>query len=182
MKPYLLPVVVSLSVIFGTACDFDLALPEPTTPPVHALTREPASISRATATGAATAAPTTLPSDYDATVLVVTQALGGSNASGLAAWLATEVALAPRRSGLASETVTQAAALGWLNAHWGGNHTVLEKQFVEHFVSIELVTDGWTKIAPIENGVVELHLHRYNAQGLGDPLGGRWRMDTILYE
>jgi hypothetical protein len=70
----------------------------------------------------------------------------------------------------------------WLNAHWGGRHTVVSKQFVEHFVGIKLVTDGWARIAPVQNGVVELHLHRFNAQGQGDALGGRWRVDTILYD
>ena len=50
----------------------------------------------------------------------------------------------------------------------------------------KISTSAWalplTRPQKIENGVVELHLHRYNAQGLGDPLGGRWRVDTILYE
>jgi len=182
MKPLLIPALVSLCVIFTLACGFNLDAPEPATPTVRAITREPSPARTATPRVEATAAPAALPADFDVTIQALAQALGGSNANGLFAWLSNEVSLAQRPSALSSETLTHEAALSWLAARWRSRHTVVDKQFVGHFVSIELVTDGWARIAPVQNGVIELHLHRYNAQGQGNALGGRWRVDTILYD
>jgi hypothetical protein len=182
MKPLPILVLASLGLIFTLACRFDLSVPEPATLTVRALTSEPNPAWTITQRLEVTAAPAALPSDFDATVQSVAQALAGRGANGLSALLANEVSLAQRPGALIIETLSHDVALGWLAQRWGSRHTVAEKQFIEHFVSIELVTDGWARIAPVQQGVIELHLHRYNAQGQGDALGGRWRVDTILYE
>lgn len=180
MERFIAPGLASWLSIFSVACDLDSVLSEPAahTPraalPIASPTETPHS--------EVTSTPVALPADFDAILQAVTRALGGGNANGFSAWLANEVSFAPRPGVASTETLTPEVALARLNARWGGRHNIVEKQFVEHFVRIDLVTDGWAKIAPIQNGVIELHLHRCNLQGQGDRLGGRWRIATILYE
>ncbi|HET7375783.1 MAG TPA: hypothetical protein VFK30_03685, partial [Anaerolineae bacterium] len=70
----------------------------------------------------------------------------------------------------------------WLNQRWTAQLSIVSNNYVEHFVMIEIVTQGWSAITPMRTDRLTFHLHRYNAQGLGDSLNGLWRIDAILYQ
>ena len=77
--------------------------------------------------------------------------------------------------------MTRDSAANWLNQRWGKRRMVVSSDYVEHFVLIEIQTTGWMKIAPLEQGDIFFHLHRYGAQGQSDPLRGEWRLDGLFY-
>jgi hypothetical protein len=176
------PGLLALALLFGLARQLDSVWEEPATPPISAETRIQAPSPTTPAAKLVTVAAPRVPDDFDTTVQAVSDALRAPDAHGLSGWLAMEVSLGHRPDAAALELLKPESALTWLNVHRGGPHRVVEKQYVEHDVAIELVTDEWAKIAPIQNGIVELHLHRFNAQGSGEPLDGHWRIDTILFD
>ncbi len=78
--------------------------------------------------------------------------------------------------------IGQAEAIAWLNERWGSHRSIESNNYVEHFVMLEVDTQGWSIIAPMQIDRLVFHLHRYDANGRGDALNGAWRIDTILYQ
>ena len=128
------------------------------------------------------ALPPSTPQPIDAALDAVTRALSANDASKLTSLLLDKVLLAQGPDGNAGELVTRAAASAWLKARWGAQRSIASHDYIEHFVMLEITTQGWANLAPLEQGRINFHLHRYNAQGQGDALNGQWRIDAILYQ
>ncbi|MGB8647453.1 MAG: hypothetical protein WCF84_19615 [Anaerolineae bacterium] len=117
-----------------------------------------------------------------ATTQAVMRALQANDASMLTSLLLDNLFLAQGPNGDVGDVISRADAIKWLNAHWGANRQVASSDYVEHTVMVEIDTTGWARAAPLQNGSIVFHLHRYDAQGESDGLGGDWRIDTIIYQ
>lgn len=169
--------VILLCCLVLSGCSGGAATPilvthEPTTMP---------SVTRPVASLVATPPPRT--SQPVVTALdAVTRALAADDVASLTSLLLDQVLLAQGPAGDGGELVTRAEASAWLQARWGKQRSVTAHDYVEHFEMIEITTLGWTNLAPLGQGWINFHLHRYNAQGQGDALNGQWRIDAILYQ
>ncbi|MGE5139502.1 MAG: hypothetical protein ACM3JD_08585, partial [Rudaea sp.] len=70
---------------------------------------------------------------------------------------------------------------GWLKEHWRGKPVYAGENYVRDSGLLVLTTTGWAAGAPILEGTVLFHLHRYDAEGAMNDAGGTWKIDTILY-
>ncbi len=129
-----------------------------------------------------TTLPPGTPQPIDAALDAVTHALAADDAAPLTSLLLDQVLLALGPDGNVGGLVTRTEASAWLQARWGKQRSVSAHDYVEHFVMLEITTQGWVNLAPLEQGRINFHLHRYNAQGQGDALNGQWRIDAILYQ
>ena len=112
----------------------------------------------------------------------VTRALKADDAAVLAPLLLDQVLLAHGPDGNSGGLVKRDDAIAWLTARWSQQRAVTSHDYIEHFVLLEITTQGWANIAPLDNSRIIFHLHRYDAQGQGDALKGQWRIDAILYQ
>jgi len=122
------------------------------------------------------------PQPIDAALDAVTHALAADNAAPLTSLLLDQVLLARGPDGNVGELVTRAEASTWLQSRWGKQRRVATHDYVEHFVMLEITSQGWVNLAPLEQGRISFHMHRYNGQGQEDALNGQWRIDAILYQ
>src|SRR5215212_7764755 len=132
----------------------------------------------ATPTGLPTLEPLPTAQTIDTAVAMLQRALQASDPGGLQSLLGNEILLD-------GALIDRDAAGQWLAARWGPADTsrsVVGWQYVEHFVLLEVQTTGWVAVAPGQTDTITFHLHRYNAEGRGDPLTGKWRIDAIFYE
>ncbi len=129
-----------------------------------------------------TTLPSSTPQPTDDALDAITRALSANNESRLTSLLLDQVLLAQAPAGNVGALVTRAGASAWLKARWGEQRSVTAHDYIEHFVMLEITTQGWADLAPLEHGRIIFHLHRYNAQGQGDALNGQWRIDAILYQ
>ena len=86
--------------------------------------------------------------------------------------------------GTTSQMLSREAAFQWLAARWGTGmaHEVTTTNYVEHFVLLEVNISGWVRIGDVTSEVITFNLHRYDDNGKGDALGGRWRIDAIFFQ
>ena len=122
------------------------------------------------------------PQPIDAALDAVTHALAADDAAPLTSLLLDQVLLARGPDGNVGELVTRAEASAWLQARWGKQRSVEAHDYVEHFELLEITSQGWVNLAPLEQGRIRFHLHRYTAQEQGDALSGQWRIDAILFQ
>ncbi len=124
------------------------------------------------ASPAATLPPST-PQPIEDALNAVNRTLEADDVSKLASLLLEQVLLAQGPDGNAGAQITRAEASTWLKARWGKQRGVTAHDDVEHFVMLEITTQGWANVAPLEQGRIIFHLHRYNAQGQEDALNGQ---------
>ncbi len=122
------------------------------------------------------------PQPIDAALDAVTHAMAADDATPLTSLLLEQVLLARGPAGDGGVLVTRAEASTWLQARWGKQRSIVSHDYVEHFEMLEITSQGWANLAPLEQGRIIFHLHRYNARGQGDTLNGQWRIDAILYQ
>ena len=129
-----------------------------------------------------TPTPLATPQPIEAAVETVTRALQSNDATVLAPLLLDQVLLARGPDGSIGGMIKSEDAIAWLTARWGKQRSVTAREYVEHFVMLEITTQGWANVAPLEQGRIIFHLHRYNAHEQEDALNGQWRIDAILYQ
>lgn len=137
---------------------------------------------RSTVSPIAPPMPRSTPQTIESAVAQVTRDLQADDAASLQALLLDQVYLAVEPDTGIGSLIERETALKWLNQRWGAQLSIVSNNYVEHFVMIEIVTQGWSAITPMQTDRLTFHLHRYNAQGLGDALNGLWRIDAILYQ
>jgi hypothetical protein len=137
---------------------------------------------RPTPVPTATPLPLSTPQPIEAAVETVTRALQSNDATALAPLFGDQILVAEGPDGNIGGLVQRDDAIAWLTTRWGQQRAVESNEYIEHFVLLEITTQGWAKVAPLDNGRIIFHLHRYDAQGRGDALNGQWRIDAILYQ
>lgn len=135
-----------------------------------------------TPTVPATVAAVVTPEDVSKGMEELTRALNGPDPSGMAPLFANEVWLAEGPAGDVGQAISRNDALKWLAARWGKKRTLDSLEYVEHYIALDIQTSGWSPEPPVRTGVIVFHLHRFNADGLPDPLQGGWRIDGLTYE
>ena len=126
--------------------------------------------------------PLSTPQPVEGVLDTVRRALRVDDTSMLTPLLLDEVLLAREPDVVSGELIGRDKAIEWLKARWNSPHEVVGSEYIEHFVLLGIKTQGWQVVAPAKTGNLLFHLHRYDAQGRGDALDGRWRIDAILYQ
>lgn len=137
---------------------------------------------RSTVSPIASPMPRSTPQPIENAIAQVTRALQADGAASLQGLLLDQVYLAQEPDAGIGGLIGRETAIKWLNQRWAAQLSIVSNNSVEHFVMIEIVTQGWSTVAPMQTDRLTFHLHRYNAQGLGDALNGLWRIDAILYQ
>lgn len=122
------------------------------------------------------------PEDTKAAVDQISRALRAGDAQGISTLLTDPVWLTAGPLGDIGESISRGDAVSWLETRWGKKRTVVSSDYVEHFVLLEIETTGWPRVDPMQDGSIDLHLHRFNAQGEEEPVQGVWRIDAIIYQ
>jgi hypothetical protein len=163
-------------------CFFGLGACAPSTVPAAPVPTIIASTLRPTSASTVTSPSPSTPQPIEDALASVGRALQADDASMLVPLLLDEVLLAREPGTASGELIGRDNAIAWLKARWGNQREVVSNEYIEHFALLEITTQGWAKVAPLDNGRIIFHLHRYDAQGRGDALDGQWRIDAILYQ
>ena len=151
-------------------------------PPAAPMSARTATPIRSTVSPIASPKPRSTPQSIESAIAQVTRAFQADDATSLQALLLDQVYLAQGPDAGIGSLIGRETVLKWLNRRWAAQLSIVSNNYVEHFVMIEIVTQGWSAVAPMQTDRLTFHLHRYNAQGLGDALNGLWRIDAILYQ
>jgi hypothetical protein len=76
------------------------------------------------------------------------------------------------------EVLERAEAAQWLREHAGPGIDVTRVEPSTQTMLLEVLTQGWPKKDPLDQGVVTLNLRRYGANGRPDE-AGEWKIDAI---
>jgi hypothetical protein len=105
------------------------------------------------------------------------QMLASSNLPGLDELLLDHVSLSTPDGG---SVLSQGEAATWLRDHAGPGLEVTQVDRGTQEVMLVVLTDGWPKKDPIQQGQVSFSLRRYDADGRQDESGGgEWKIDVI---
>jgi hypothetical protein len=104
------------------------------------------------------------------------QTVGSPGLPGVEGVLLDHVSLSTTQGGTVMDS-SQAAA--WLREHAGAGIRVARLQRGTQSLMLQVLTEGWPNKAPIEQGLVNFSLRRYDANGRPDEESGNWKVDVI---
>ncbi len=172
--------LVCLLALLGLgACAPDV--PDSSAAPIQPTAFEPVVLSNPTLEPTEPPAVIPTPQDVDSIIQTVTKALASHDAAQFAPLLLDNLWLGPVEAQDQGQSAGRDDGVKWLTAHWG-HITISSHNYVRDSALLEITTSGWAKVAPVAQGIVLFHLHRYNSGGQEDDIQGSWRIDTILYQ
>ena len=103
--------------------------------------------------------------------------MASGDLQGIDVLLLDHVALSTPKGG---SVMDNAQTASWLRDHAGPSMRVTQFERSSQEAMLQVQTDGWPKVDPIEQGRVTFGLRRYDANGRPDQSGGgEWKIDVI---
>ena len=104
------------------------------------------------------------------------KAVGSPDLPGIESLLLDHVSLSTPDGG---QVLDQGQTAAWLRDHAGPGIQVSRVDPSTQTVTLEALTDGWPKTAPLDQGQVTFSLRRYAPNGRQDDDNGDWKVDVI---
>ena len=107
------------------------------------------------------------------------QTLGSPDLPGVENVLLDHVSLSTAQGG---SVMDNAEAAAWLRDRAGPGLKIARLERDTQTLMLQVMTDGWTVKAPVQQGHVSFSLRRYDANGRPDEDQGEWKIDVIEAE